>query len=381
MTINFPISNKERNFSIFIYETLFSFVAIFFLSFSVVLSMLLIHQFTYVNILIVNLLYVSSFTYLALQVISKLTSFICYFFRISKMFHVINISILVLIFAMFFSQAQELVKKLANDFLLGTNEAKSFLLLFQNVHQEFGFLLTTLIYVALCLIFIGVIIIIPDQSYMSKSRNILITGTKSMRLMKAYVLSSLRNMNTINTVALVYLAAFILMIFQLSDFILYTTIILAINGIYSFIYSQNLRQLMYKFNYVPWKDYLYLVTSQIIMVYLISIPIFLSGIFIVDSVVHLFLPYLVVTLGVLIFVLAGILFPPYNDNPFSVLTSITIVTIPVLVIGISLTFLNLGNLLNSLFFFLFYVVIILFSIQGLINLKRSFRSEKNDYSH
>lgn len=381
MTINFPISRKERNFSVFLYETFISFMVIFLLSFSVVLSMVLIHKFAFIDILIVNLIYASTFTYLLLQVISKVTSYICYFLRIPKLFHIINLSILVIIFAIFFNEAQGLVMKLANDFIQGTNEAKSFLLLFQHVHQEYGFLITTLMYLALVLLLIGIIITIPDQSYMSNTKHILIARSKSIRLLKAYVLSTLRNMNTLNTVALVYLAAIILMIFHLSDFILYTTTILAINGIYSFIHSQNLRQMMYRFNYVAWKDYFYLVASQIIVVYLVTLPILLPSIIFIHSFVHLFFPYLIVTLGVLIFILAGILFPPYHDNPFSVVTSITVVTAPVLIIGLSLAFLNLGVLINILLMIFFYIVIILFSIQGLINLKGSFRNEKSIYSN
>lgn len=75
------------------------------------------------------------------------------------------------------------------------------------------------------------------------------------------------------------------------------------------------------------------------------------------------------------FVLAGILFPPYNDNPFSIITSIVVITAPILIISVSLTFLNLSTFLNVLLIVFFYIVIIIFSIQGLINLKRSFMHE------
>ncbi|MBT2617765.1 MULTISPECIES: hypothetical protein [unclassified Bacillus (in: firmicutes)] len=381
MTINFPINSKERNFSVFLYETFISFVTIFLLSFSVVLSIVLIHKFDFATILIVNLIYVSTFTYLVLQVISKMVSYICYFLRIPKLFHVLNLSILVFIFALFFREAQGVVKKLADDFTSGTNEATSFLLFFQYVHQEYGFLLTTIIYGVLVTILVGVIIIIPDNSYMSNAKNILIARSKSIRLMKAYVLSSLRNMNTLNTVALIYLAAITLVIFQLNNLILYAISILAFNSIYTFINSQNLRLVMYRFSYVVWEDYFYMVGSQITIIFLASLPILLPGIIIVDSVVHLIYPYLVVILGVQIFVLAGILFPPYNDNPFSVVTSIIVVTVPVFIISIALSFLNLGLLLNSLLILFFYIVIILFSIQGLINIKRSLKNEKDVYNH
>src|SRR5699024_11290492 len=91
--------------------------------------------------------------------------------------------------------------------------------------------------------------------------------------------------------------------------------------------------------------------------------------------------YVVITFSVLIFVLAGILFPPYHDNPFSVITSIAVVTIPILVIGISLTFLNLNLWLNISIVIFFYIVIVLFSIQGLINMKRGFRHETFIHIH
>lgn len=376
MTLNFPINSKERNFSVFLYETFISYVTIFLISFSIVLSIVLIHKFDYATILVVNLIYVSTFTYLVLQVISKIVSYFCYFMRIPKLFHVINLSILVFIFALFFREAQEIVKKLADDFISGTNEATSFLLLFQHVHQEYGFLPTTLIYGVLATILIGIIIIVPDNSYMSNTKNILIVKSNSIRLMKAYVLSSLRNMNTLSTVALVYLAAITLFIFQLNNFILYAISILAFNSIYTFILSQNLRLIMYRFSYVVWEDYFYMVGSQITIILLASLPILLPGIIIVDSVVHLIYPYVIVVLGVPIFVLAGILFPPYNDNPFSVVTSIIVVTLPIFIISIALSFLNLGLLLNSLLILFFYIVIILFSVQGLINIKRGLKNEK-----
>src|SRR5699024_7958250 len=161
---------------------------------------------------------------------------------------------------------------------------------------------------------------------------------------------------TLNTIALVYLAACILIVFNLSDYILYTTIIISFNSIYSFISSQNLRKVLYRFNYVACKDYLYLIVSQLLIIYFVSIPLFLPGLIIIQSIVHIFIPYVVITFSVLIFVLAGILFPPYHDNPFSVITSIAVVTIQFLVIGFSFTFLNLNLFLNisiEIFFFIF----------------------------
>ncbi|WP_217587598.1 hypothetical protein [Lentibacillus saliphilus] len=377
MTTNFPISSKERNFSVFIYETLISFIVIFLISFSVVLSMILVHQFAFIDVLIVNLLYVSTLSYLMLQVISKLVSFACVSFRIPKLFHIINLSVLVFVFAVFFNESQLLVTGLANDLLQETNETKSILLFLQQFHQDHGLMFTTLVYLSSVIGLIALIIMIPDQSYMASTKHVrLLGGFKTISIIKAYVISAIRNINTLNTVVFVYLAAIILMVFDLSDYILYTIIMIAFNSIYSFTQSQNLRHIMYRFNYKAWKDYLYLLASQLFIIYLISIPLLILGFFVIESYLQFIIPYIVVTFGALIFVMAGILFPPYHDNPFSVVTSVAVVTIPIFIIGISLTFLNLNLLWNVAIMILFYFVIIHFSIQGLTHLKRGVRNEK-----
>jgi hypothetical protein len=376
MTINFPVSNKERNFSVFLYETLISFTVIFVLSFSVILSMILVHQLAFIDVLFVNLLYMSTLTYLILQVISKFISFICSILHIPKLFHIINLSILVLIFAIFFSEAQVFVTDLANDFIQETNETESILLFLQEFHASNGFLLTTVLYLVFAAVLISIIILMPDHSYMSNSKHILFFDDfKEISTVKAYVLSTFRNMNTIQTIALVYLASLILIIFQLSDYILYPIILLAFNSIYSYVQSQPLRTIMYKFNYKAWKDYLYLIGSQLIISYIASLPLLISGMFMDSPPHHLYIPYLIVTFGAILFIMAGILFPPYHDNPFSVITSVIVVTIPILIIGISVTFLNLGIEWNIAIFIFFYLVMIQFSIQGLINLRRGVRNE------
>lgn len=150
---------------------------------------------------------------------------------------------------------------------------------------------------------------------------------------------------------------------------------MAFNSIYSFTQSETLRVLMYKLHYNALKDYLYLISSQLIVIYTISIPLLILGLIVNQSYIHVLIPYLVMTFGTLIFVMAGILFPPYHDNPFSVVTSVAVVTIPILVISISLTFLHLSVWWNIAILIFFYFVIIQFSIQGLTNLKRRFRNE------
>lgn len=135
------------------------------------------------------------------------------------------------------------------------------------------------------------------------------------------------------------------------------------------------------YNYNAWKDYFHLTSSQLLISYLSTLPLFIIGLLIVPIYYHIIIPYVILTCGVLVFIMAGILFPPYDDNLFSIVTSIVVITIPILIIGISLSFLNLGSLPNIIILILFYLIVVHFSVQGLSNLKRGSRNEIFKYSN
>ncbi|WP_025027082.1 hypothetical protein [Caldalkalibacillus mannanilyticus] len=380
MTMNLPISMKERNVSLFIYETMMSLLVIVMVSFSIFSSIIFLTQFEYLDLLIVNIFFVSTSIYLVLQLSSKLVSFICNLVNIPKLFHVINLSILFIIFTYFFREAQDLVTQLSQDYLGSTQKTESILLLWQKTLVEYGFLLTSLIYVGVTVVLIGLIIVIPDNTYMNSSKYVKSFHLTTNHLFLSYIYSSVRNINTVNTIVLTYLITIILLLFNFNDYLLYPIIFLSMNGLYSYIQSSSLRYVMYKLDYKVLRDYTYLFLSQWLIIVAVSIPILVVSVFVVGSVYHLFIPYLIVTSGVLLLILVGILFPPYNDNPFSVFTSFLFLLISVLTIGLTLVFLNLGQLLTVFIMIVFYSIVILFSIQGLINLQRSYKNEKSIFS-
>lgn len=381
MTINFPVNNKERNFSIFLYETIICYMVLMLLSFSVVLSVFLLNGFEYMAVMIVNIFYASTLTYLIIQVVSKIISLILTKLKLDKVFHIVNISILVLIFTLFFREAQGLISDLSVDFVNGTNHSESLLLVLQNFHIEFGFLLTTLLYLLASSIIVIFIIVIPDDSYMVNSKYILLfslkneDGKQNINMFNSIIRSSTRDSNTINTIVLVYLSSFVLLSFDQSNYFLYTIVFLAFNSIYGFVQSNNLRKLEYQIHYSPVRDYASLVASQLILIYAVSTPLVITGLIIGTERLHLILPYVIATLGVFIFVMAGILFPPYNDNPFSVITSILVITVPVLLSAVVVSLMNVGIIGNLILILIFYFFVVYFSIQGLVNLKKGVRYE------
>jgi len=361
---------------LFIFETFISLLIITILSFSVVTSIIWIHKLAFVDVLVVNILYISTLSYLILQVISKLIASACYYLKLTKIFHIINISVLIIIFSIFLKEARQLVTNLSSDLLNKTESTRGILVWLQKFHAEYGFLKTTSLYLFITTLLISVIIILPDRSYMFHNKHLLtINKVKSINLLKTYMLSFVRNINTVHTISFVYLASFILMIFQLDEYILYPIVFLSFNSIYSYIQSQNIRVIMYNLSYQAWRDYLYLIGSQMIAHFIVTLPLLFLGILSIQNHINLIAPYGFLILGTLILTMTGILFPPYNDNPFSVVTSMVVVIIPILVIGISLSFLNLGLIKNVAIMIFFYFVVVQFSIQGLHNLKRSERYE------
>gem|GEM_PF-2609495 len=381
MTINFPVTNKERNFSIFLYETLICIIILVFLSFAVVTSMFLITGLEYVDVMLVNILYGSTLTYMGVQLLSKSISYMLTKIRLIKIFHIVNVSVLVMIFVLFLKEAQQLITSLSVDFINGTRHSESLLLFLQDFHNDYGFGFTSLFYVLVTGVLLALIILIPDESYMAHSRYILLFPSRkadnSENMFSSILKSYTRDSNIVNTIVLVYLSSFVLLYSGQYNYIIYPIILLVFNAIYSFVQSDNLRKLSYQVQYNPLKDYIALITSQIYLVYGTSLPLFITAVVIGAGQWHLILPYVIATLGIFLFVMAGILFPPYEDNPFSIITSILVITVPILLSAVALSFLNMGTLVNASMIVIFYILVIFFSVQGLINLRKGVRYEND----
>src|SRR5699024_12797469 len=92
---------------------------------------------------------------------------------------------------------------------------------------------------------------------------------------------------------------------------------------------------------------------------------------------HLLLPYYAAPLCIFLLEMAEILVPPYEHNPLSIITSILVITVPILLSAVALSFLNMGTLVNASMIVIFYILVIFFSVQGLINLRKGVRYEND----
>ena len=232
------------------------------------------------------------------------------------------------------------------------------------IFDQFGFWIVLLLFCSLSILLCLFIIKIPDTGYMTMQSYLKIELSSHFNnLLGAYVYSILRKKDTISYIGISYIIFIFLFIDNKEEYSLYALLPLAFNGIYHYVNTNSIRKLWLKTNYTVIKDYLLLVGSQLIYMFLIAIPL-LATILIFNSTLNLLaIPSLM--LAVFLFTLMGILFPPFDDNPFSVITSFIIIFTISMVLLLGLGFLQLTIYQYSLIVFIIFMVIISFSLLGL----------------
>ncbi|HDJ2906004.1 TPA: hypothetical protein PP875_002609 [Staphylococcus aureus] len=373
---NFPINNKVKNLSIFIFESLCSLAVVFCMCFSFIIAIILSSPTNYLGYLVVNIFYVSAITYLLLQLISKIISISCVILKIEKLYSLINISALVLVFIIAYKQTEPLVKSLINDYLNNKNSTKSVFLLFNEIYQHSGLLLTTLIFLILFSGLSLIMFILPDNSYYDQSKYInVFKSIKRINVFKTYLLSIVRDKNVLSNIIGTYIFAILLLSINLDKYILFALLLVVFHSIYCFVQTLRIRLISYSINYSVIKDYILMVFSQLAVTYITSIPLLIISICLNGANSSILTPYYVITVGTFILVMAGILFPPYNDNPFSILVSLIIISVPLLFILLIIILFNLGLKIIFGIFIAMFIFVICFSILALKNTEKRSRNE------
>ncbi len=138
-------------------------------------------------------------------------------------------------------------------------------------------------------------------------------------------MSIVRDKNVLSNIIGTYIFAILLLSINLDKYILFALLLVVFNSIYCFVQTLRIRLISYSINYSVIKDYILMVFSQLAVTYITSIPLLIISICLNGANSSILTPYYVITVGTFILVMAGILFPPYNDNPFSILVSLIII--------------------------------------------------------
>jgi len=368
MTTTLPVSMNERNTALLIFETLISIVVITLLSSAIVLALLLVHGMQFIFLLFSTIYFSSIITYLGLQLMDKILVFFLNLLNLNYLKDIFTIFLFSGLFFVLYKEANSVIESIVSTYLGEQGPEFHILTIWPMLFDQFGFGLVLMLFVLLFLLLCFSIIKIPDTGYMSVQNYLKIEISKSFNnLLGSYVYSILRKKDTISYIGVSYVIFIFLYIDQKEEYILYSLFPLAFNGIYQYVNTNSVRKLWWKTNYTVLKDYLLLVGSQFFYIFLIAIPPLVTILFFKISVDLLAIPSLL--LAVFLFTLMGILFPPYDDNPFSVITSLIIIFTISIVLLLGLGILQLSNFQNTLIIFFIFIVIVYFSILGLSKIK------------
>lgn len=366
MTTTLPVTMNERNSALLIFETVISIILISLLSSAVVLSLILTYGTQFILLLISTVFFSSIITYLILQLINKVIVFILNFFNLNPLKDIVTIFIFSLVFFFLYQDANSVAESVVYAYLdekdVGFNILISWSIFFERF--DFWIILVTFIISFLLLSFLN--IKIPDKAYMSTQNYLKIELFKRFNnLLVSYVYSILRKKDTFNYIGVSYIIFLYLFMDNKSEYSLYALLPLAFNGIYHYVNTNSIRKLWWKTNYTVWKDYVFLISSQILYILFISLPLVIIVLIFNTSLTTNFMALASVTVAVFLFTLVGILFPPYDDNPFSVIISFVIIFTIIIVLAIGIAILQLSTTQNFIFVGFIFFVIIYFSIFGL----------------
>ncbi|MBO2535717.1 hypothetical protein [Rummeliibacillus suwonensis] len=172
-----------------------------------------------------------------------------------------------------------------------------------------------------------------------------------------------------NYVAISYLVFFILFANGYHEYLLYSLLPIAFNGIYHFVNTNSLRKLTQQIDYSVLRDYIYLIGSQLINIVFYSIPMLICMVVLGLFDRHSIEALAVIVVSVLMFSLVGILFPPYEDNPFSIMISFFIIFSLGIFLAFMIFILQLSVLYNIILFMMLVCMVVYLSMLGLVKLK------------
>lgn len=379
ITENFPVTKQTITLSLFIFEFFVSLFFVSMISMSFVISILLNGYYNNLADLIVNIFYVNILAFLILNIMSRILQYLCKVIKIKKVFPLLNIMFLAICFIFMYKYSQVVIRDIVSDFLNHSNETSNNILFLNNALHNWGFWVTTILFISISFLLIFLIVIIPGEMYFPHSNYIkLLDLPNFISDLRIYIYATFRHVNMLTNIVNSYIFSLLLISINLEKYLLFPLLFVCFNSMYCFVQTSSIRYIYYNFKYSAVKDFILMLSSQIIVIYLSSIPLSLVYLFLNNGVdVYFIYSYIVITVSPVFLIMVGILMPPYEDNPFTVLTSLIIISVPIVFIFTVLAILNLGIVINVSIYLLMLSFTIFFSIYGL---KISEKRDKHEES-
>lgn len=121
---------------------------------------------------------------------------------------------------------------------------------------------------------------------------------------------------------------------------IYSMAILTVNSIYAYVQTENIRFIILQKRYSLYRDYLYIIISQLTYMFVFSFPVVMIELITNYDIKGIFILYLTMIGMVIIFSMVGIVFPAKQENPFSAIIGSGLVIVVFLLVGIAYMHIN-----------------------------------------
>lgn len=369
-TEQMPVTKKEKNISILIFEICTVLVVVLIFSSAMIIALIARDGSSFITRIICNILFNCVTIYFVFEFLYSLFGMFCNYMGLEKVKNIIVICILSLLLVGFYLVViPDVFLSILHTFKDNTGTAS--ILFYMVVTEKYGILVSTALFVLIISILGFMIVHIPnnDANCTNKHAKTCSFIMKKPRILSAYVESFLRKADTINyyfIAVFIYLITIVMKI----DKGYYIILILSLNSLYAYVQTESLRYIMIQKKYSVVKDYYRIIMSQIMYISLLAIPLCIVDIFLKKELYFIIDLFIAIIFSVVFFTMAGILFPAKNENPFSAMVGILFILMIGLIAVSICFFLELNNTSIIVFMILLSVSSVIVSIFGMNKLYR-----------
>lgn len=355
-TMQMPVTNKEKNLAVLVFEILIALALVFILSSSMIIALICRNGVFFLTRMCCNILFTCVTEYFLFELAYLILGWICSWLGLGKVKNVINICILSLLLICFYLVViPDVFLSILYTYKEQTGTAS--ILFFTRIAERYHFGIAFLVFMLIVAVLGGLILAIPNHELEGNDNYVKFLGWKMKHhtIGGAYFFAFLRKTDTINYY-LIALFLFGMMQVTKIENGCYAILILTLNALYAYVQTDELRYIMMQKRYSVGKDYALLIGTQVLEIWILSVPMLIVTLATTGKITFLLLFAASVIFSVIFFTMAGILFPAKNENPFSAITGILFLVIVLMAVMAVCFFLKLTT--NQIIVFLLMLCIL-----------------------
>ena len=275
-----------------------------------------------------------------------------------------------------------ILPKLTDGILFSYLDKKgtSVIAIFSYIMDKTHFIISAYLFIALVLALIAAICFIPDERVEKTRQFITLKHTlaripfikkrlEKNSLFASYFINISRRADTLN-LGLITVFSYIMAVLVKIEHPEYAVMIYVINGLYMCVQTEGIRNLLYQKYYDVIKDYMYMIFSQIIYIFIVSVPFTFLSLFNGNDLKDVIFMYGIMFLFTVFGTFIGIVFVPKRENPISVMIGMFATIVFVLIIALGMYILQIGKIGQVLSVLILLIITIYYSLIGLVSLRK-----------